>query len=174
MVFAFLWGTILFLTNRSFFWWNTPIILPLLFSGPLSVWLSRPDIGQKLRKLGLFLIPEEVEPPGEVRLLREILERRVKECQTLPIPWGDGFVRAVVDPHVNALHLSFLRRERSVSPAISQRRQNLRERAITCGPESLTAREKKELLGDPASVHLLHQALWERADPGQAQMWGLP
>ncbi len=36
------------------------------------------------------------------------------------------------------------------------------------------AREKKGLLGDPTSIHLLHQAVWGIADPGRAQIWGLP
>jgi membrane glycosyltransferase len=84
-----------------------------------------------------------------------------------------GFVRAVVDPRVNFLHRSLLRKERTVSPSIASRRQQLQEKALSGGPESLSVKEKKELLYDPRCMEELHQRVWEITDRLQAAQWSL-
>jgi membrane glycosyltransferase len=172
---ALIWGGLLFLLNRSFFWWNAPIFLPLLLAVPLSVWSSSPKIGKSLQRLGLFLIPEEIETPKPLRTLDALLGR------TEPLPHSDraapkphGFVRAVTDPNVNALHRSLLRKERMLSRRIALRRLTIQEKAMDHGPEGLSAAEKRELLSDPARMLDLHQKIWETHDPSVADIWELP
>ena len=43
--------------------WLSPIIVGLLLGVPLSVWGSRASVGRALRRAGLLLTPEEIEPP---------------------------------------------------------------------------------------------------------------
>ncbi|MCC6201862.1 MAG: glucans biosynthesis glucosyltransferase MdoH [Gammaproteobacteria bacterium] len=50
-------------------WWLAPILAGLALAGPLAVVGSRADFGLWLRRRGLFLIPEEVAPPAELRRL---------------------------------------------------------------------------------------------------------
>src|SRR4030095_8308879 len=57
------WGTLLFWLNPGYFWWVTPIIGALILSVPVSVFASRVRPGDRARRLGLFLIPEDAEPP---------------------------------------------------------------------------------------------------------------
>jgi membrane glycosyltransferase len=57
-------------------WWLLPMVLALLLSVPLSVYSSRVSLGRALRRLGLFLIPEEIHPPEIVAELHAALERR--------------------------------------------------------------------------------------------------
>jgi membrane glycosyltransferase len=52
-------------------WWMLPIVSGLLLAAPLAVFSSRVDIGCRLRQLGLFVIPEESNPPMELRALRQ-------------------------------------------------------------------------------------------------------
>jgi membrane glycosyltransferase len=173
MLLALIWGTALFLFNRSFFWWNTPIIIPLLLSAPLSVWSSRAGRGRALRNLGLFLIPEEVEPPPEWTLLQKT-ERELETKRSLqPLGMEGGFLRAVVDPCANTLHRALLRRERTVTQVIAQRRQALQEKALALGPKSLSVREKKEMLYDPTRLAQLHRQVWEISDEVLARKWGI-
>jgi membrane glycosyltransferase len=169
---AFTWGAVLFLINRSFFWWNTPVFIPVLLSIPLSVWSSRAAAGRALRRHGLFVIPEEVSPPPVLQCLEDILQG--EKSRSLPrIPEGQGFARAVADPRVNLLHRSLLRTQRKVSPAIANRRRELQEKALAQGPESLSVREKKELLYDPQCLQELHWRVWEAAGQTPAAQWGL-
>jgi membrane glycosyltransferase len=173
-ILAFLWAGALFLINRSFFWWISPIFIPILLSIPLSVLSSRASVGRVLRKLGLFLIPEETAPPPELDALhRSLYLQQVSRLsrRTRPQP---GFERVVIDPWVNSLHLSLLRKKRKVSEAITLRRQKLQEKALLLGPNRLSHREKKELLYDPVALHQLHQKIWESPDHAVAEKWGIP
>ncbi len=169
---ALLWATVLFLLNRSFFWWNLPIIVPLLFSIPLSVWSSRAHLGRAFRTAGLFVIPEEIALPEELRILKES-EAQPINLSGLPIPPADHFIRAVVDPQVNALHRALMPQKRSVAPRIAERRRQLQEKALAEGPHALSVREKKELLSDPRCLEELHRKVWEITDQSQAARWKL-
>jgi len=171
-VVALLWGILLFLVNRSFFWWNMPVFIPVILSIPLSVWSSRATLGRYSRRLGLFITPEEVAPPPEVQNLERKEEQHIF-LSSLPMEREAGFVRAVVDPRVNFLHRSLLRKERTVSPSIASRRQQLQDKALAGGPESLSVKEKKELLYDSRCMEELHHKVWEITDRLQAAQWSL-
>jgi membrane glycosyltransferase len=172
---ALIWGGLLFLFNRSFFWWNAPIFLPLLLAVPFSVWSSSPKIGRVLKRLGLFLIPEEIKPPAPLRSLSALVEKMQPIFDSeAALPRQHGFVRAVTDPNVNALHRSLLRKERRLSRRIALRRLAIQEKAMDHGPERLSAEEKRELLSDPARMLDLHQKIWETNDPSVAGGWGIP
>ena len=174
MLLAALWGGALFLFNRSFFWWNTPIIVPLLLSAPLSVWSSRASAGRVLRRMGLFLIPEEVVEPPELRDLRISLNGRDAGPHSIALKAKPGFVRVVADPALNELHRALLRKERRVSGAIASRRQEIRLKALIEGPEKLSRSEKREILYDPRQMKELHRSVWEITDPKMAAQWGIP
>jgi membrane glycosyltransferase len=165
---ALLWGILLFLANRSFFWWNVPVFIPVILSIPLSVWSSRATLGRRFRRLGIFITPEETAPPPELQNL-EVKETR----ELLPMDNEAGFVRAVVDPKVNFLHRSLLRTERTISSSVADRRQQLQEKALTAGPQSLSVKEKKELLYDPRCMEELHRKVWGITDRSQAALWKL-
>ncbi|MBN2124924.1 MAG: glucans biosynthesis glucosyltransferase MdoH [Deltaproteobacteria bacterium] len=173
MILAFLWGVLLFVFNRPFFWWNVPVLAPLLLSVPLSVWSARAGAGRALRRRGIFITPEESEPVPELRFLEQALEKGGARQGPFSIPGTKGFVLAVVDPNVNVLHRVLLGKRRRTSPSIAERRRRLRDRALSLGPGALSAREKKELLGDPQGLLELHRRVWEITDPGLARTWGL-
>jgi membrane glycosyltransferase len=170
---ALVWGTLLFMFNRSFFWWNLPVLIPLLLSVPLSVWSSQASVGRFLREMGLLLIPEETERPEELRMLDRILLQE-EEPSPLLVRKEQGFVRAVVDPRVHALHLCLAGEKGRLAGNIANRRRRLVEKALSQGPGRLTAGEKRELLYDPECLHELHQRVWEISDPHLEREWGLP
>jgi membrane glycosyltransferase len=163
------WGWVLYQANPPFFWWNIPIVASLVLAAPLSVLTSRPGLGRLARRLGLFLIPQELDPPRELGWLAEALQRN----EDAP-PRPPGFVRAVVDPRVHRLHLALLGPPRSLTAGIVWRRQELVDKALHHGPGGLKAREKKEILYDPRSLAELHRQVWETDDPDVARAWGLP
>jgi membrane glycosyltransferase len=174
MILAILWGAALFLFNRSFFWWNAPIIFPLILSAPLSVWSSRASLGRVLRKLGLFLIPEEVKQPRELKDLKTGLRESETRRDAQPLRDPRGFVRVIVDPAANALHRALLRRERKLTTAIERRRQEILQRALQNGPAALSGKDKREILHDPGRLEQMHIRVWESRDPELSRMWGFP
>jgi len=174
MMTAAIWGGALFLYNRSFFWWNTPIIIPLLLSVPLSVWSSRSSAGRALRRMGLFVTDEEVVVPPELIDLQNELKKRDSLRRSTPLAEKPGFIRVVVDPASNALHRALLRRDRRVCESIAGRRCEIRRKALSRGPDALSGKEKREILYDPAQMERLHREVWELSDPELAAKWGIP
>jgi membrane glycosyltransferase len=172
-VVASTWGLGMHWLDPAYFWWLTPIVAALIVSVPLSVLASRVSMGERARRLGLFLIPEETSPPRELRELTQNLEVAERRVRDLPAAEHDGFVRAVVDPRINALHLALLGPHRSLRPSIQADRLALVSLALACGPGALDARARRTLLMDPERLAFLHAAVW--ALPGeQARPWGRP
>ena len=84
----------------------------------------------------------------------------------------DGFVRAIVDPLVNALHRALLGRRRSLRAEIRAHRAALIARALAEGPQALGERDRRILLQDPDTVDALHERVWALGDEATAHRWG--
>jgi membrane glycosyltransferase len=153
------WAAGVYWLNPAFLWWLLPVFGALILAVPISVFSSRVSFGKGLRRLGLFVIPEEVAPPQELRSLATHLLR--------PEPVA-GFVDAVVDPLANALACA-AGRVRQLQPA-ALRETSLRivDEALIAGPEALTAKQKAALLGDAPALSRLHFKVWASplAHPG--------
>jgi membrane glycosyltransferase len=140
--------------NPQYFWWLTPILIALVLSVPLSIFVSGVRWGERARAAGLFLIPEETDPPPELRDLHAVMAEAASH------PVHDGFVRAIVDPEANALHRGLLRGARQRSPAIGTARHQLVERALRTGPGALALGDRRVVLLDPDATDALHAAVW--------------
>jgi membrane glycosyltransferase len=168
------WGAGLFWLNPGYFWWVTPIVGALVLAVPLSVLTSRVGVGERLRRYGLFLIPEESTPPPELRDVEAFVAEAHASAARLPAPERDGFVRAVVDPFVNALHRALLGPRRRRRATIEAARRSLVERALVDGPEGLGRRERRVLLLDPDTTDELHRRVWALPERAEAARWGRP
>ncbi len=65
------WAAGVYWLDPSYLWWLLPIVGALMLSIPLSVYTSRVTIGRWLRRAGLFVIPEELHPPPEIRSMTD-------------------------------------------------------------------------------------------------------
>ncbi|MBI3784026.1 MAG: glucans biosynthesis glucosyltransferase MdoH [Deltaproteobacteria bacterium] len=173
-VVASAWAVGLYWLNPTYFWWVTPIIVALILSIPTSVYSSRVSLGERARRRGLFLIPEETTRPRELLDLDRHQEEAERQAARLHPAERDGFVRAVVDPFVNALHRVLLGRRRSRNASIRAARHTLLEGALASGPKALDAKQRRILLSDPDLVDELHERVWSLADEPQAALWGRP
>ncbi len=173
-IIAIAWGAGLYWLNPAYFWWVTPIIGALILSVPVSVLLSRVSLGDGTRRLGLFRIPEEVNPPPELIDLVQLQVETARERATVPPAERAGFVRAIVDPYVNALHRWLLRGGRRMGEPLRAERRALIDRALADGPSSLTAKERRVLLMDPEAVDEMHARVWAIPDRAHAAPWGRP
>jgi len=154
-----IWAALVYWLNPAFLWWLLPVVGALMLSIPMSVYSSRISLGRFMRRLGLFVIPEELVSPPELRSLQVHLNNAP------PLP---GFTDAVVDPLINALTCASANVRRSQPFAIAQARQTLVQEAVTRGPDALSNAQKSVLLGDPSSLSKLHFQVWtsEQAHPG--------
>ncbi|MEO8603230.1 MAG: glucans biosynthesis glucosyltransferase MdoH, partial [bacterium] len=168
------WGMGLYVMNPDYFWWVTPIVGALILSVPTSVLASRVSLGARARRWGLFLIPEELAPPLELRELAAHVAAGEAEARRRPAAARDGVVRASADPLQNALHRALLGAPRRLTAAIRAARAALLERVLADGPRALLPRERRQLLVDPQVVERLHEQVWALPDHERAARWGRP
>ena len=167
------WGVSAFILVPRFFWWLSPVLAGLVFSIPLSIFLSKVGFGRAARRLGLFLTPEESQPSYELERLRQNLAECYQHLRPIePLRDDYGLLQAVLDPYVNAVHVSLLRQRR---PSRESREyfMHLRQRLLREGPTRLTAREKMALLLDADSLIWLHRELWRLPAGALAGWWRL-
>ncbi|WP_244963615.1 glucans biosynthesis glucosyltransferase MdoH [Oceanidesulfovibrio marinus] len=172
-ILAALWGFALFLLNREFFWWVSPIFMPIVLSIPISVWTSKPSLGRAMYRMGFLRTPEEVDPPRELVETAEAYERNVAARRPLSIPNGRGFALAVVDPATCGLHLRQLNGSKQLNPSVCAERDEFVAKALENGPESLTPFQKKALLYDPRALSDLHRQVWTLPRDLLAKRWGI-
>ncbi|MDI1337888.1 MAG: glucans biosynthesis glucosyltransferase MdoH [Lacunisphaera sp.] len=173
MAIGVVWGVSAFILVPSFFWWLSPVLAGLVFSAPLSIFLGKAGFGRRARELGLFLTPDETQPPPELPRLARNLEECYRHMQPIPELRADyGLLQAVLDPYVNAVHVSLLR-QRQGSHAARTYFMNLRKKLLAEGPPKLTHREKMALLLDAESMIWLHEQLWKQPAGQLAEWWRL-
>ncbi|MBI5691712.1 MAG: glucans biosynthesis glucosyltransferase MdoH [Verrucomicrobia bacterium] len=171
--FGVVWGVSAFIASPRFFFWLSPVVVPLVLSIPVSIFLSKAGVGRAARRWGLFLTPEETAPPYELRRLRQNLAECYRHLPPIePLRNHYGLLQAVLDPYVNALHVALLRQRRRTEESREWFRQ-LRERLLRDGPDRLTPREKLALLLDADSMIELHRELWSARPSELAEWWRL-
>lgn len=173
-LFGLVWGASAYILAPGFFWWLSPVLLGLVLSAPLSILLSRVQLGRRTREIGLFLTPDETEPAPELKQL----ERNLEECYQHMLPIRElrrdyGLMQAILDPYVNAVHVSLLRQRRPGSYSVRRYFVELRRRLLADGPDKLTTREKMALLLDPESMNWLHEQLWKQPADHLSPWWRL-
>jgi membrane glycosyltransferase len=136
-----------------FAWWISPgyflWLLPIL----LGLWLAVPLVllsGRSGLLKDLFLTPEETEPP-----------RELTASYAFQLREGDQFLHAILDPFYNAVHVALQKQRRNHAPAAEGYVASLAAKLFRNGPDALSAREKRALLADGATVARLHVLIWK-------------
>jgi membrane glycosyltransferase len=172
-VFGLVWGVCSYIISPPFLLWLSPVVVPLVFSIPISIVLSQVRLGRAARNVGLFLTPEETFPPYELKRLHQNLAECYRHLPPIePLRADYGMLQAVLDPYVNAMHVALLRQRKQTSEARDWFTQ-LRERMLRDGPARFTVKEKMALLMDAESMITLHRELWSCPADDLAEWWRL-
>jgi membrane glycosyltransferase len=146
------WVAAVYWLDSSYTWWLLlPVVGPLALSIPISVYSSRVSLGRLLRRARLLCIPEESDPPEELRRT----QLHAARAET-PL----GFVDAIVDPRVNAMACALSRARVKYSSSQERRRDRVLGEALTVGPTALSDSEKVFLLADAIALSQLHLQVW--------------
>ena len=155
-------------TPFDFLLWICPILISLVLAIPVAIWLSSSQSGLRF---GLFLTPAEVEPPSVLTDLEDNLAEVKGRMQLAPeIERNYGLMQVCLDPYVNGLHVSLLRRRRNARDS-REYMEELAARLIRKGPEALNQREMSALMNDTDTVANLHYRLWSAAEHELAPFW---
>jgi membrane glycosyltransferase len=148
------WVAGVYWLDSPYAWWLLlPVVGPLIFSIPISVYSSRVALGRLLRRARLLRIPEESDPPEELRRTRA-------HAHASDADLGVGFVDAVVHPRVNAIVCALSGPRVKSSPRAESRRNRAIATAVKEGPRALTDADKVFLLTDCLALSQLHFEVW--------------
>ena len=166
---AHLGHTLLAIAAGGLVAWLAPAMLPwllLVLIGPMvaipfSRVLASNRLGLISRRNGWFIVPEEINAPPE---LQQIFEPFEPPGSPLPLAMGQavdsGLREVVLDPRLNAIHVSLLRDRPQVPLRTHEYMIALCDRLLRDGPFALTQWEKRTLLWDADAMLALHQKLW--------------
>jgi membrane glycosyltransferase len=175
------WGWFTWKLDPGLFWWFTPVLAGMVFSVPLSVLTSRRSLGARAKSAGLFLTPEETKPPVELVSLRSRMKiHELTEDDTPRCRVHTGLAAAVLDPYVNAIHVTLLR-EKQLNPVYAEHLarigagtdavRDLGEKLLAGGPEKLSPSERVTVMADQRVMVWLHQQAWLRPEEKLAPWW---
>ncbi len=144
----------------SFLPWLIPVLAGWVLSVPFAYFTSLDRVGRWMLRHRFFMIPEETNPPAEFSGLdhpsSNVTGAIFDEAQ------HDGLRLAVLDPYVNAVHVSLLRPRPLKKQHAREYMKRLQTTLITGGPDKLTTRERVALLSDAESLAQLHKSLWSQ------------
>ena len=155
-------GVLSYLYVPEFFWWFIPVLLGLVLAIPVSMLSSSLALGRLTRDWGLFLTPEETDPPAVLRYLEEHLEEDEPALPALRERTASRFVQALADPYVNALHLSLLPEREPPGKRRRHYLEGLIHQLEEEGPDGLSPEQRRELLAEPELLQRLHVWFWSR------------
>jgi membrane glycosyltransferase len=137
--------------------WLVPVVAGLCLAIPLALLSGREDAGSALRRHGILLIEEETAPAPVLRRLDTLLEKAPLDSSDTQRA-VDRFVRTLMDPRRNALHVDLIdRRELDGSTPPSTM---LERKAVFLGPAALDRAERRAILESPSLMRRLHLATW--------------
>jgi membrane glycosyltransferase len=171
-------GVVILWWMPNTFIWFLPLFLGMVLAIPLSVFTSRVSWGIVARDFGLFLTPEETTPPPELVALQARLamaEQAEAEGDAV-----SNLTRSVVDPYLNAIHVSMLR-EAKLNPQSAEALARLgasgpdvrwiAEKLLVRGFEALRPDETMIILSDAESMAWMHRQIWLCAENAMAPSW---
>jgi len=141
---------------------------------------SQARLGIQSRQAGLFLTPEEIAPPNEIVSLRAQMKLHEMVTESDVPRRHAGLAEAVLDPYINAIHVSLLR-EKLLNPVYAEQLnklgdgsdelQKLGERLLADGPDKLTVADRSLVMADQRVMVWLHQQAWQRTGDALAPWW---
>ncbi len=162
------WGVVAWWVSPSFLLWISPILVSLLLVIPVAVLVSGTRTG---RRFNLFLTPEEAEPPSVLQAMEQNLDEVKGRLRLQPeLERFHGLMQVFLDPYINGLHVSLLRRRRNIDVSRGYL-DEIAGRLIQQGPQALTPQEIKAMIHDTDTVTNLHYRLWSAAEHELAPFW---
>jgi membrane glycosyltransferase len=141
--------------------WLAPLLAGPILAVPLSRITASASLGLRAKAKGWFVIPEEAAPPIELVKIQEPFVTPSNPFFSRREYAPDyGLLQAVLDPYINAIHVSLLRLRTDSNPRTQENLVLLAERLLLDGPFALTPAENKTLLWDAETMLAMHQKLW--------------
>jgi membrane glycosyltransferase len=152
--------------------WMTPVLAGPILAIPFSRLTASRKLGQKAASAGWFRVPEEAQPPVELEHLEQpFIAPPQPFFQGRDYKADYGLLQAILDPYINAIHVSLLRQRKEASQRTHGYLALLSDRLLLDGPYTLSPGEKRTLLWDADAMLAMHQKLWSSPSSHLHEWW---
>jgi len=152
--------------------WLLLVLAGPIISIPFSRLMASNKLGLSSQRSGLFLVPEETQPPWEIRYLQESSQAAAPVISVPEVDLKDyGLAQAILNPRLNSIHVSLLHERRQVPSRTRRLLDHLGNQLLSEGPGRLSVQEKRMLLWDANSLLALHRKLWSTPSEQWPQWW---
>ncbi|MBC2600178.1 glucans biosynthesis glucosyltransferase MdoH [Puniceicoccus vermicola] len=158
-----LWAAVAWRFNSDFFWWLSPIFIPLALSIPLAMLLGSPSVGRKSSGAKILTMPEEESPTEVLDNLRQGTANMRDGLSKGPL---SGASLAFLDPYVHALHVRL-----NASEEPEETSDQIADKMLSEGISSLSPKEIESCLNDPKALQRIHRELWFSSRENLAPEW---
>jgi membrane glycosyltransferase len=141
--------------------WLMPVLAGPMLSIPFAQLTASRKLAQRAKAGRWFVTPEELQPPPELAKMEEpFLPSQHPFFRAREYVSDYGLLQAILDPYINAIHVSLLRQRTDASPRTRDYTSLLADRLLLDGPFALTPGERRTLLWDADAMLSMHQKLW--------------
>jgi membrane glycosyltransferase len=163
-----IWGGLGVFLGKDFFVWFLPILISLLIAIPLAIFVSSVRTG---KRFSLFITPEENRKPQVMEIMDENINEIKGRMSFQPeLEKHYGLMQACLDPYINGLHISLLRRRKNIEHS-KEYLAKLTEKLLHEGPSALKPSQLKAMMHDTDTVTQIHYQLWSSTDDELAPFW---
>tara|TARA_R100000027_G_scaffold40260_2_gene29895 strand:+ start:13165 stop:15273 length:2109 start_codon:yes stop_codon:yes gene_type:complete len=158
-----IWGAVAAYYDGAFFWWLSPIFIPLITSIPVAMLLGSPSVGRTAGQKKILSMPEESASP---EVLDVLIQGTASMREDLSRGNLQGASLAFLDPYVNALHIR-------INPSVSgeELSRDLIDQLLTEGMPSLSTDQIEACLKNTEELRRIHHQLWFSSRDNLAEYW---
>jgi membrane glycosyltransferase len=159
-LFGIVLAVVAYAVSPPFLAWLSPVVLGLVLAIPISAVTGLQALGRAVRRLGLLMTPEEIDPPAVLRRTNELTSELAARRASSDV---DALERLASDAKLRAVHAALL-------PAYQERQKGEYDVDLLLGlaklddaetleeaSSLLSTREKLAVLGHRAGVERLCQ-----------------
>ncbi|HTH49368.1 MAG TPA: glucans biosynthesis glucosyltransferase MdoH, partial [Candidatus Limnocylindria bacterium] len=171
MLIVLAWAGLVLWLKPAFLTWLSLVLIGPLLSIPLSLLLGSSRWGWWARQKGWFVVPQESAPDAELRQMEAPIVTQATYIRSRKFAADYGLMRVILDPYVNAIHISMLRQQPVRSRRTRSYIDGLTRKILVEGPSAMDDREKRHLIWDAEAIAELHHRLWSSPASELAEWW---
>lgn len=171
MMTVLVWAGLVLWLKPAFLIWLSLIFLGPLISIPFSLLMGSVWWGDATRAKGWFRVPQESEPNRELRQMEELPNGPSAYVRSRKFATDFGLLQVILDPYVNAIHISMLRQHSGANLRTRSYLDGLAAKVLRGGPSGLSEQEKRHLIWDAEVITALHRRLWSSPSTELAEWW---
>lgn len=161
------WAGIAYRYGGSFFWWLTPVVIPMILAIPVGMFFTSKTLANLLARFGICSSPEEIVPDG---FISELGKGSFPLSNEEELPRASMVRRLFLDPYTNSHHV-ILQHHRERVESVDLPDETIIEKVVREGLEAIGNHDIHLLLANSDFTYRVHKSLWVTPESALHPTW---